>query len=190
MGIYAVGLGLVAVLLFVLRQVRLKRLGPQKDADRERESARLERERAQVVRQLVSDGTHIQLPNGSLVEKCVLCDQRAVHPPVRFERSLNLWAWMRERLGAPRRLRVGRAGFEAPTLCDTHVHLVREHFHAKLTELELAHAARQRDDELELQAFEGGGALRELREMTQQEPRRRGRKKEGKLLQLKRAQEG
>jgi hypothetical protein len=117
------------------------------------------------------------LPTGAVVEKCALCDTRATYSAVRFERSTSLWAWVRERLGAPRRYQVGFAKFDAPTLCEVHVHLVREHFQSKLSDLAQAHSRQMRDDELELQSFERGGALEELRALTQEQPRQRGKRK-------------
>lgn len=158
--------------------------------ERERERQRFERERDREVASRIQEGTHVKLATGELVERCALCPSPATHPGVRFDRDHGLWAWMRERLGAPRSYTIGFARFDAPVFCRVHVHLVTNHYQLKLQHIEQQHARQRRDDEIELQSFERGGALDELRELTQVIPRRARAKDKSKVVSLVRGTGG
>lgn len=188
--VYVIGLTIVAILGTTLWRMRNAQHNAEVAEEKERERQRLERERDRTISTLIQEGSHMRLPDGAIVEKCQLCEARATHSAVRFERSLGLWAWVRERLGAPRGYQVGRAKFDAPTLCEVHMHLVHGHFHSKLLDLEQQRIRQVRDDELELQAFERGGALEELRAMTAEprSKRRRGRKPKENVVPIRRAE--
>lgn len=127
------------------------------------ELAESEKERhAEWLRKAVMNGTHNQ--DGKPL--CRICGDK--HDPdtvatewgFRTKRDESLWAWYRERIGAPARYKVveyDREGDAAFDYCSVHAILVREELRAYLLRYEQARLNALVDAEVELARFEQKG---------------------------------
>lgn len=147
----------VVVALLLAKHVRTR-------AQREQE-VKQEKQRQTALRKAVERGTHDE-EGYALCRGCGDKDDpatRATEFGFRIERDEGLLAWVRQRIGAPARLRVGRRVFDEPCYCRECALIAGSDLQSYLLGFEQKRRNEVRDGDVELRRYERVGLDEQLR---------------------------
>lgn len=167
-------LAAIAVSVLVLGRLRLR--GRQQDGKQSPEEL-ARRDAARKAGEALKAGTHVQLPDGSVVPKCRHCQEPATRRPLKWLRDSGLADLVRRSFGAPARVRAGEDAWAEPLYCESHAALAREEYRIELTRYESERAAADRDWAVRLARFEQVGVHARLDEQIAKHEREVGKRR-------------